>query len=702
MAMSSFQSDAQSPKFCRVVITFSLLVLSSILASHVRAEDVTLAWDEYVETGAGITGYRVYYGTDGQTFSNTGCDVIGTSCTVSGLAPGQTYYFVATSYNNTGESDYSAPPVSFTVPVTVSPYSIFASAGASGSIFPSGSIAVNGGDNQNFTISPSSDHHVDDVIVDGVSIGAVSSYTFNGVSGNHTIEARFAADENSYEITAAAGSGGSIFPSGTVAVSHGGRQNFTITPASGHQIADVKVDGVSMGTASTYTFNNVFSDYTISAFFARISVTHTITASAGSNGGISPSGIITVEEGANQSFAFAPAPGYQVADVRVNQVSVGAVSSYTFTNVQSDQTIELSFALLTPNQAPERPGLLLPEDDIDEIALTPLLEIAGFSDPDPGDIHGGTRWQIAADGRFDQLILDIVCDMQNTNNYLLSLQVPQGALKGLQRYYWRAMVKDGRSGDSQWSAWSASQSFTTAADVQADINANGVPDEFEPNLSDLDANGQNDNDQPLMRVLKTDTGEALLGLKAVEGVSEINRFSLIDPAVIFDLPRPALPYGLLSLNVNVDHIGGTARFELHLPEIPDASARWYKYDPINGWYVFPVQIIAGKYILEIVDGGFGDADGVANGIIVDPIGLADTTAAVTGVSDLDTGGSGNTLDELMNACFIGSTMQRTSTVSFGTHVQKIGAWYMLCGILILGLVGVLIDKAHRREECDRR
>ena len=700
--MSSFRSNIQSPKFFRVVITLSLLVLSSVLVGHVCAADVTLAWDENLDPDVEITGYRVYYGTDGQTFLNQGCDVTAATCSVSGLSPGQTYYFVATSYNATGESDHSDPPVSYTVPVSVSTYTIDASAGANGSITPFGSVAVSAGGNQNFTIGPNSGYHVDDVIVDGASIGAVSSHSFNSVSGNHTIEARFAADENSNEITASAGSGGSISPSGTVAVSHGGSQNFTITPASGYQIADVRVDGVSVGTASTYTFNNVFSDYTISAFFAPVFVTYTITASAGSNGGISPSGVIPVEQGTNQSFAFAPAPGYRVADVQVNQVSLGAVSSYTFTNVQADQTITLSFTPLAPNLAPERPGLLLPENDIDEIALTPMLEIAGFSDPNPGDIHGGTRWQVSADGSFDHLILDIVSDMQTTNNYLLSLQVPQGALNGLQTYYWRAMVKDGRVSDSKWSDWSASYMFTTAADVHVDVNANGVPDEFEPDLSDLDGDGQNDNDQPLMRVLKTNTGEALLGLKAVEGVSEINRFTQIDPAGIIDLPRPVLPYGLMSLNVNLDQVGGTARFELYLPENPDESARWYKYDPINGWYVFPVRIIAGKYLLEIVDGGFGDADGVANGTIVDPIGLADTTAVATDISGIDTGESGNTLDKLMNTCFIRTTMQRTSMVSSGSHAQQIGAWYILCGILILGWLGVLIRKANGREGCDRK
>ena len=630
--MSSLKFNAQSPKFFRVTITLSLLVLSTILVGHVHAEDVTLAWDANSGAGGEISGYRVYYGTDGSTFPNQGCDVIDTTCAVSGLTPGQTYHFVATSYNNNGESDHSDPPISYTVPAGTSNYTIFASASANGSISPSGAIAVSGGGSQSFSIQPNGGHHVDDVIVDGKSIGAVSSHSFNIVSSNHTIEARFAADENSYEISASAGNGGSISPAGTVPVNHGGSQAFTITAGSGYQIADVRVDGVSVGTASTYTFNNVFSDYAISVFFEPVSD--------------SP---------------------------------------------------------LTPNQTPDPPALMLPENGVDEIALTPLLEISGFSDPDSGDIHGATRWQIAADGGFNHLILDIVCDMETTNSYLLSLKVPQGTFTGEQTYYWRAMVKDARASNAKWSDWSVSYSFTTAAEEYADINANGVPDEFEPLTSDLDDDGQNDNDQPLMRVLKMNTGASLLGLKAVEGVSGINRFTQIDPASIFDLPRPVLPYGLMSLNVILDQIGGTARFELFLPESSDASARWFKYDPINGWYEFPVQNMSGKFILEIVDGGFGDADGVANGIIVDPIGISDS-AAVNEVADIDTGASENTMEELLNSCFIVSTRNRStvSSDSCGIYVQRLGVWSILYGFLILGLAGVLIRKADRRAACGRR
>jgi len=73
------------------------------------------------------------------------------------------------------------------------------------------------------------------------------------------------------------------------------------------------------------------------------SVVRTITASADSHGSISPTGSVSINDGANQSFTITPGQGYHVADVLVDNVSVGAVTSYQFTNVTTDHTISVTF-----------------------------------------------------------------------------------------------------------------------------------------------------------------------------------------------------------------------------------------------------------------------------------------------------------------------------------------------------------------------
>ena len=56
---------------------------------------------------------------------------------------------------------------------------------------------------------------------------------------------------------------------------------------------------------------------------------------------------MSVNHGANQSFTITPDANYHVADVLVDAASVGAVTSYTFTNVTANHTIAASFAIDT-------------------------------------------------------------------------------------------------------------------------------------------------------------------------------------------------------------------------------------------------------------------------------------------------------------------------------------------------------------------
>jgi hypothetical protein len=75
--------------------------------------------------------------------------------------------------------------------------------------------------------------------------------------------------------------------------------------------------------------------------------TYGITASAGQGGSISPSGTVSVNYGSSTVFTIAPDHGYHVADVRVDGVSIGPVTTYTFTNIESDHAIDAAFVLTT-------------------------------------------------------------------------------------------------------------------------------------------------------------------------------------------------------------------------------------------------------------------------------------------------------------------------------------------------------------------
>ena len=90
-------------------------------------------------------------------------------------------------------------------------------------------------------------------------MGAVTSHTFTNVTANHTIAASFV--QRSYAITVTQGAHGTIAP-GTTQVACGTDQAFTITPDPGYHIADVVVDGISIGAVGSHTFTDVQAAHT--------------------------------------------------------------------------------------------------------------------------------------------------------------------------------------------------------------------------------------------------------------------------------------------------------------------------------------------------------------------------------------------------------------------------------------------------------
>ncbi len=99
----------------------------------------------------------------------------------------------------------------------------------------------------------------------------------------------------------------------------------------------VNAAGVKALTASAAGLTSAVSaNFTLS--------THTITASAGANGSVTPAGAVPVVQGANQSFTIAANAQFHIANVLADGVPQGPVSSHTFTNVTANHTISATFA----------------------------------------------------------------------------------------------------------------------------------------------------------------------------------------------------------------------------------------------------------------------------------------------------------------------------------------------------------------------
>ncbi|MBK7762886.1 MAG: VCBS repeat-containing protein [Bacteroidetes bacterium] len=123
---------------------------------------------------------------------------------LGGFAPGINFFIangpyaiISTDFNNDGLKDIATPNYigdNVCVLINNTGFSITASAGLHGSISPAGTSSVPIGGTQMYTITPSNCYHISNVFVDGVSVGAVSNYTFSSVLASHTISALFSPD----------------------------------------------------------------------------------------------------------------------------------------------------------------------------------------------------------------------------------------------------------------------------------------------------------------------------------------------------------------------------------------------------------------------------------------------------------------------------------------------------------------------------
>src|ERR1017187_4257925 len=111
-----------------------LLSLAVLSASAQTAQSITLAWDPSPDPA--VTGYNVYYGGAGGSYTNITSVSNVTSTTISGLAEGVTYYFVVTATDGSGDESVFSNEVSYSVPAAVlpSPQQLLMSLAAHGSL----------------------------------------------------------------------------------------------------------------------------------------------------------------------------------------------------------------------------------------------------------------------------------------------------------------------------------------------------------------------------------------------------------------------------------------------------------------------------------------------------------------------------------------------------------------------------------------
>ena len=246
-----------------------------------------------------------------------------------------------------------------------------------------------------------------------------------GTMPANDVEATVTYTINTYTITATAGDNGNITPSGTVEVTYGSSQSFTITPDTDYRVLSLLVDNneaINDLVDGVYTFTNVIADHTIAVTFVHESAnSYTITASAGANGTITPSGTIEVIEHEDKAFTITPDEGYSIASVLVdNAEAITALvdNVYTFTDVTADHTIEAAFSVnsynLTIHYVNAANNATLEDDYTAQVAYG-----AAYSVESPV-IAGYTTEQLVVEGTMPAHDVEVTVTY-NVNSYTLTI-----------------------------------------------------------------------------------------------------------------------------------------------------------------------------------------------------------------------------------------------------------------------------------------
>ena len=199
-------------------------------------------------------------------------------------------------------------------------------------------LAINGG-------------NIPDVLTSSITVPDFRGYQAGdvipaGTKLSDIINKEFKSTPVTYTITITSIGAGTVTPSGTQTVNRGANLTVTATPDAGNVLGTFTVDGNPV--SNPYTFTNIQANHNVHIEFNAIpTVVHTITATAGANGTINPSGAVLVDDGASKNFIITANSGYQVKDVKVDSASVGAVGSYQFDNVVADHTIAAEFEEIT-------------------------------------------------------------------------------------------------------------------------------------------------------------------------------------------------------------------------------------------------------------------------------------------------------------------------------------------------------------------
>ena len=317
-----------SPRYSFIVNSNRVLVANFVLKTY----NITVTVDP--TEGGSVSGQGTYnYGDECTLIAtpNNGYTFDGWEKNGSFVTNNPAYSFIVI-----GDATYVAHFVQ-----SISSFTITASADPAEGGSVTGGGNYNQGEECTLTATPNNGYTFVNWTKNGSSVSVEQSFSF-AVTENASYVAHFTHSVSGYTISVSADpiEGGIV--TGTGIYAPGLTCTLTATANEGYKFTNWTENGVIQWLTDQYEFV-VDRDRTLVANFEALP-TFTITAMAGANGTITPQGDVQVVQGADQTFTMTPNFGARIVKVLVDGIDIGAVEEYTFSNVNRDHTIYVSFS----------------------------------------------------------------------------------------------------------------------------------------------------------------------------------------------------------------------------------------------------------------------------------------------------------------------------------------------------------------------
>ncbi len=301
--------------------------LGSISASGARTT-YTVTWKNH--DGSVIYTETYYYGSLPVYNTRYKTPTKADDSSYSYIFIGWDQEFLPISSNITYTAVYETVPRRYAV--TVEPTE-------NGTVAPNEDYTLNRFEQKTFVFTPDAGYRVKDVRINGVSIGAVASYTFTNVRADQTLAVEF--ERITHTVNVICGENGTADRTGLLQVISGESLTIRILANEKYHIDTIKINGEIIASANPLTIENVTQDMLVEITF-KPALFHIQTQST-ENGRVTPSFSITFGESAR--IDFDAKLFYKVKNVTVDGISIGNPDHYDFTNVTSGHTVSVEYEI---------------------------------------------------------------------------------------------------------------------------------------------------------------------------------------------------------------------------------------------------------------------------------------------------------------------------------------------------------------------